>query len=152
MKEHTRIDLLGRCGEKIISNMLSSEGMIIEESVDPFDSSKDMIAYYNDSEYTIEVKTQVPFITKNSFTIRPNQLNKCISVDRLFYVAAPSLNQYRYEGWIFLVNKTFIHKKYKTKNGLDMILIPIDQDAVVPIKKVSDKDFEQLRKFACKNY
>jgi hypothetical protein len=44
MKDRERdIDFLGRIGEKIIINMLSREGKIVEESIDPYDREKDMI-------------------------------------------------------------------------------------------------------------
>ena len=76
---------LGKMGEISIGNYLTEQGHKVIYSIDPYDNTGDM---YVDGELA-EVKTQVPWISKASFTIRSNQLKKCRTVKRLYIVALP---------------------------------------------------------------
>lgn len=143
-------DALGRIGEKIIANIFSQHGAEITESIDPYDSVKDMVI---DGE-TVEVKTQVPFIREKSFTIKKNQLRKCRNVDRLFFVSVPApRHTTKWDGLVFSVNpKTFITREHTTNDGRTMTLIPIEQEAVRMIHEVDDTTLSNLRRYTTSQY
>ena len=141
---------LGLTGEKIVINMLSAAGYRIKTSIKKFDSEKDLIV----EDKTVEVKTQVPFVMKNSFTFKPNQLRKCRSVDVLYFVSVPPpRNKDKWSGWIFEADpKSFVTKNYTTKDGRKMILINRDQPSLRPVKKISDEEINELMKYTVSEY
>lgn len=151
MDHKTRIDALGRIGEKIVCNHLSRMGCIIEESIDPFDSEKDMLV----DGKKVEVKTEQPFVMQNAFSIRSNQLNKCKSVDELYFVSIPPLMKlnYKWGGWIFKADpKAFKTRNYTTKNGTNMVLIDIEQEALTPIEQLTPTEIDHLLKYTKSDY
>jgi hypothetical protein len=107
-----------------------------------------------DGQYKVEVKTQVPFIMKNSFTFKPNQLRKCRSVDVLYFVSVPAPRHTdKWAGWIFRVEpKNFVTSSYRTKDGREMILINREQPALIPVKKMSDEEARELQKYTVSEY
>ena len=122
---------LGLAGEKIIANYFSEQGQKVKHSVDKFDREKDMLI---ENSTKVEVKTQQPYVKMNALTFRPNQLNKCRNVDELYFVTAKAQISpyYKWNDCIFKVNpKTFETKSYKTSYGVEMIAIPIEQEAEI---------------------
>lgn len=150
MDHNQKMDALGRMGEKIVVNYLSKQGYVVEESIDHFDSNKDLTASGN----TVEVKTQVPFIMERAFTIKENQLRKCRGVDILYFVCVPAPSKpFKWEGWLFKADpKTFKTRTRKTKDGRNMVLIDIEQDALEPVEKLTDSHIEQLKKYTVSKY
>jgi hypothetical protein len=151
MTKEELMNELGLAGEKIVINMLSGEGCRIESSINKYDSEKDLMV---DGQYKVEVKTQVPFIMKNSFTFKPNQLRKCRSVDVLYFVSVPAPRHTdKWAGWIFRVEpKNFVTSSYRTKDGREMILINREQPALIPVKKMSDEEARELQKYTVSEY
>ena len=151
MNKKELMNELGLAGEKIVINMLSGEGCRIESSINKYDSEKDLMV---DGQYKVEVKTQVPFIMKNSFTFKPNQLHKCRSVDVLYFVSVPAPRHTdKWAGWIFRVEpKNFVTTTYRTKDGREMILINREQPALIPVKKMSDEEARELQKYTVSEY
>ena len=151
MTKEELMNELGLAGEKIVINMLSSEGCRIESSINKYDSEKDLMV---DGQYKVEVKTQVPFIMKNSFTFKPNQLRKCRSVDVLYFVSVPAPRHTdKWAGWIFKAEpKNFVTSTYTTKDGREMILINREQPALIPVKKMSDEEARELQKYTVSEY
>lgn len=144
---------LGIIGEKIVRNFMTSTGFTITDSIDVYDSDKDFEAVKGDKKYTVEVKTQVPFVTKEAFTIKENQYRKCFSVDLLIFVCVPPNKPFKYAGQIFAMNpKKAKTEKYTTKDGRDMILIPIGQPAFKLIKKLEENEISLLLKSKSTNY
>jgi hypothetical protein len=141
---------LGLMGEKIIINLLNEEGRKVITSINKYDSEKDLLA----DGKKVEVKTQVPFIMKNSFSFKPNQLRKCRSVDELYFVSVPAgRHTDKWEGWIFKANpKEFITTQHRTKDGRDMLLIAREQSALTPIKKMTDEEIKELQKYTVSEY
>ena len=129
---------LGDIGEKIVARYHRSLGMIVEESINPADSVKDLMI----NNETAEVKTQSLFFKENAFTIKTNQLKKCMSVKHLFFVEAPS--NYREDpdaGWVYSVdNSIVVYRAHKTKDGRDMILFPKDQPAIKKLFQITDPE------------
>jgi len=151
MNRDQSIEILGRIGEKIVANYFSQKGSKIVESLDHFDSQKDMMI----DGKTVEVKTQQPFVKLNSLTFRKNQLMKCTSVDELYIVTVPPVMRttYRWGGWILKIDpKTFKYTTYTTKAGNHMICVKIEQDAVEPIHKLSKEECSELSKYAMSDY
>jgi hypothetical protein len=149
------IDKAGELGlmvEKIIVNYLSESGRKISQSLDKFNP-------YNDIESDgkkIEVKTQIPFWLKKSFTIGASQLKKCKSVDELYFVSVPNTNtKYSTEsdGWIYLADpKKFEYKNWTDKEGVEKIIISFDQPALVRVRQLSVSEIKELQKYTSSSY
>lgn len=78
----------GDLGEKLVAKYFRGLGYDVEESLDLFDRKKDMMI----NEETCEVKTQQPWHSENAFSVKENQMKKCLSVDHLIFVETPSEN------------------------------------------------------------
>jgi len=152
MKNDERISILGRIGEKIVINHLNNLGRHVQESLDHYDSEKDLLV----DGKKVEVKTEQPFVLKNAFTFRENQIRKCRSVDELYFVSIPPVisPKYKWGGWLFKADpKKFEEsERYTTKYGNKMVVIPIDQDAITPIRKLTTEEVKELTKYAQSAY
>jgi hypothetical protein len=129
---------------------LSGLGLRVEQSINKYDSEKDMLV----DGYKVEVKTETPYVMKNCFSFRPNQLKKCSTVDVLYIVSVPHPKYTcKADGWIYRVDpKTFKTFNYKTRNGIEMVGIKFDQEAVVPVQKMSDDEIKELKKYTVTQY
>jgi len=134
--------ILGTIGEKIVANYMSRIGRIVEVATDPFDSTKDMKV----NGKSLEVKTQVPFCTKKGFSIKPNQLPKCLNADYFVIVQAPC--DYLDKAAMWKIKKGFKYELTKMKNGDERYLIPWDQEAVVKKMDIVGEEKELLRKYS----
>ena len=134
--------ILGTIGEKIVANYMSRIGRIVEVATDPFDSTKDMKV----NGKSLEVKTQVPYIIKKGFTIKPNQLQKCLNADYFVIVQAPCTHLD--EAAVWKIKKGFKYELTKMKNGDERYLIPRDQEAVVKKMDIVGEEKELLRKYS----
>lgn len=151
MDKKTAIDLLGKTGEKIVANELVKMGLQVEYSINNFDNEKDFIV----DGYKVEVKTEQPYVLKNSISIRKNQLKKCRSVDALFFVLVKPLMRpdYKWGGWLMRVKPDFkINETYTTKFGMEMISIPIEQESVIALRKLTEEENLELLKYAQSAY
>ena len=141
-QENYQKKVLGDIGEKIVGNYMSRIGRTVEMSTDPFDSEKDMKV----NGVSLEVKTQVPFCLENSFTIRKNQLNKCLNVDYFVIVQAPC--EYLNEAAIWKVKKGFTYNTVKLKGGGERLSIPMNQANVIKKMDIVGEDKDLLRKYS----
>ena len=140
---------LGDIGEEIIMTELRSRGHVISKSIDPLDKEKDIVM---DESLKIEVKTQVPFFKKKAFTVRKNQLKKCLECSVLYIISAPA----KYgthdgtEGFVYKVDpKKLKYKFFKTNNGEERVLFEREQEAFVHDFTVTDKEIlEVMRKYS----
>ena len=147
-----KIEILGKMGEKYVGNYLA-ENRKVQFSLDNFDSEKDLMA----DDKTVEVKVGTPFITEGAIAFKKRQLAKCRSVDEFYYVTIPAPKyKYRWSGWLFRIENTFkcrVRKVTRTNGWIDeMALVPIEQDAVVPIHKVQDSVINEMMKYTTSNY
>ena len=143
---------IGVYGEQLVATALTKRGHTVEMSDNPFDSEKDMTI---DGERIAEVKTQVIFMTKNALTYQPNQVRKCSSVDDLYFVTypPPSGKKHMYHGWVIHVDpKKMVTESHKTKDGRDMVLIPIDQPAVTLLDRVGEAHQKILMAMSLSKY
>ncbi len=143
-------EILGKTGEKIVSNYFQRQRMIVEHSIDNFDREKDLIV----EGKNVEVKTMQPYVYKNAFSFRKNQLKKCKSVDRFVIVSVPPLInvKYKYGGKIFEVTSNFSYFEYTTKFGMEMFGINIEQAAVTELYTLSTPENIELLKYATSAY
>jgi len=137
---------MGQIGETIFANFCLANGYKIEMSIDPYDSKKDMIV----DGLTTEVKTQVPYVHKNAFTFKPNQLKKCLTVERLIFVSVPNHRTFHHSaGKIYEINpKKMQYYSYAAKDGRNMIAVPIDQSDMTELFTMSKEHAELLQKYS----
>lgn len=146
------ISILGKTGEKIIVNELLRQGKKVEYSIDEYDSQKDLLV----DGVPAEVKTEQPYLKKNSLTFAENQLRKCRSVEQLFFVTVPPLinKNYKWGGCIFTVDpKKFVCYAYTMGNPQKrMVGIPIEQDAVKLVRRLTEEEINILLRYADSKY
>lgn len=137
---------MGQIGETIFSNFCSANGYKIEMAIDPYDSKKDMMV----DGLTTEVKTQVPYVYKNAFTFKPNQLKKCLTVERLIFVSVPNHKTPHYsEGKIYEIDpKKMQYYSYTARDGRNMIAIPIDQSDMTELFTMSKEHAKLLQTYS----
>ena len=151
MDKKTAIEFLGKTGEKIVANELNKLGKKVEHSINNFDSEKDFLV----DGFKVEVKTEQPYVMKNCISIRKTQLRKCRGVDKLYFVLVPPLMKpnYKWGGWLMEVDPNFtVSETYVTKFGTEMVSIPIEQEAVVPLRRLSTEENRELLKYAQSAY
>jgi len=137
---------MGRAGETIIHNWLNKNGFIVEASVDQYDSEKDMLV----EGKKIEVKTQVPFVIKDAFSILQKQLKKCLNADVVYFISVPNTKHKHYsDGKVYRIDSDKIkYQFHKTKDGRQMILIPIGQPDMKEVFTISPKECEILQRYS----
>jgi hypothetical protein len=143
---HTNILKLGLEGEKVIVEMLRQLDIDVYHVYDDnkFDREKDILV---DGKYKVEVKTQAPFVKLDSFSFLPNQLKKCTEADVLYFVSVPHPTWPHFsDGWIYrAVPNEFKYKNWKDRWGKERILIPIEQEALIPVTKMADEKSKELQ-------
>ena len=147
-----KIEILGKIGEKYVGNYLAKSRKV-EFSLDNFDSEKDLIA----DGKTVEVKVGTPFITEGAIAFKKSQLTKCRSVDEFYFVTIPAPKyDYRWSGWLFRIENNFkckIRNITRSNGWIDeMVLVPIEQDAVIPMFKVEDSVINEMMKYTTSKY
>jgi hypothetical protein len=137
---------LGRAGETIVLNWFSSQGKQFQVSVDQYDSQKDMIV----EGKKVEVKTQVPFVIKNSFSFKENQLRKCLNADYVYFVSVPNEKRpHHSSGKVYCIESSNIKfNYYTTKDGRNMVLIPIDQEGMKEVFTMSENEAKILQRYS----
>lgn len=136
LTENDKKTKTGELGERLVARYYRDQGHKVEESLNLFDREKDMTI----DEETCEVKTQIPWIRENAFTVKENQIRKCLSVERLIFVETPSkFNGYKVEIYEFPKDT----RKYRTKITKDnrkmilfekkngVLLTTIEDDGIV---------------------
>ena len=152
LTKEQNIEILGKIGEKYVGNYLAKNRRV-EFSLDNFDSEKDLLA----DGKTVEVKVGTPFITEGAIAFKKSQLMKCRSVDEFYFVTIPAPKyKYRWSGWLFRIENNFKCKvrNITRSNGWidEMVLVPIEQDAVIPMFKVEDSVINEMMKYTTSKY
>ena len=152
LTKEQNIEILGKIGEKYVGNYLAKNRKV-EFSLDNFDSEKDLLA----DDKTVEVKVGTPFITEGAIAFKKSQLMKCRSVDEFYFVTIPAPKyKYRWSGWLFRIENNFKCKvrNITRSNGWidEMVLVPIEQDAVIPMFKVEDSVINEMMKYTTSKY
>lgn len=140
--------LLGIMGERIVAHTLRKQGHIVEESLNVFDSEKDMLVDNN----PVEVKTQVPYMIEDSFAVFPNQLKKLKNCHRTYFVSVPLKAEDSLAGGIFEIDlKSEDVKAHRVQrhDGVCVICFPRRQKEMKMIHQITDEGIlEQLKKLS----
>lgn len=144
------MEILGKTGEKIVSNYYSKQGKIVEQAINNFDSTKDMLV----DGKKIEVKTQVPFVMKSSFTFKENQLRKCLNADYVVFVSVPNGTMKHYsDGKVYAIeSKKLKYNFYTTKDGRKMVLVAIGQPDMEKLFNMSPEECQELQKYTISSW
>jgi hypothetical protein len=143
----------GLIGEKIVANFLIASGFKIRFLIDPYETAGDLLILWSDGkDQTVEVKTQVPYISKRAFSFNANQVEKLQRVDCLWLVCSTSQ---RYPNHPF-VGKTFLYEKTRgiALNFTDpdprtgRIMLPLEQEALVPGFMLKQDEIDTLKKWS----
>ena len=128
--------LLGMLGEKIVAKHFRDSGHQVEESLNVFDSDKDMII----DGYNIEVKTNAPLIYYDSFSFPKSQHDKIMNSHRVYWVSVPLQTQEdQFAGCIFEMDpKVAKLHTIKFNSGTTSIGIRRQQDGMKVIHKIED--------------
>ena len=132
--------VLGTIGEKIVSNYYSRAGNIVEHSIDPFDSHKDLLVEVE----RVEVKTQTRYYTKDCFTLKTNQLKKCMN--GFYIVECPTSASP--ESSLYKVDKGFRYTTGLMNNGDVRYEIKRLQPAVKKLTDIEGKEKMLLRRYS----
>lgn len=155
MTNHTNILELGRAGELVVIEMLKSLGLNLQIRdmylENKYDSEKDILV---DGKYRVEIKTQAPFVKMDAFTFLPNQIRKCTSADVLYFVSVPHTTwQHFSDGWIYRAEpQNMKYHPWKDRWGKERIIIPIKQEALKPVHKMTDEKAKDLQKLLSTMY
>jgi hypothetical protein len=149
--------ILGCIGELIVKSIIEEsltdsyhdvlEHLEVNLSKNKYDSEKDMCIHLkcaDDPEtvvYTVEVKTEMPFMVENAMTIKENQFRKCSTVDNFIFVEVPNKTS-GYKCNIYEVEDAFKHKTRKTKDGRKMFLYP--KNELKLLTTIDDPDIIEL--------
>lgn len=140
--------LLGMIGERIVAHQLRKSGHEVEESLNVYDSEKDMLV----DGLPCEVKTQVPIMIEDSFGISPKQKAKIFSCHRVYFISVPLKAGDDLAGCVFEMDPRDPNLKahrWSANDGREMICFPRRQTALKMICQIEDQDIlEQLRKLS----
>ena len=151
------IQMLGKAGEAIIRNFLVKHQYTVTDSVDQYDSEKDFLAVKKGKTYTVEVKTQQPYVYKDMISFAESQLPKCLTVDYLFFVVVPPVMQpnYKYGGKILFarpLKDELQYELYQTKAGSRKVGFRIDQKALHCVSSLTESDLAALTRHTVSHY
>jgi hypothetical protein len=151
MKQYEKMQAMGKAGEAIICNKYIERGAKPEMSVNQYDHQKDLMI----DGKKVEVKTQVPFVAKNAFSIGENQLKKCLEADVIHFVSVPNSRfPHPSEGKVYTVEnpKNLQYTYYTTKQGKTMVLFPIEQEAMKEDFLLREDESALLMKYSISGY
>ena len=128
--------LLGMLGEKIVAKHFRDAGCIVDESLNVFDSTKDMVIDGKNAE----VKTNAPLLYYDSFSIPQNQYNKIMNSHRVYWLSVPlQTKEDQFAGCIFEMdpNVAKVHQ-IKFSDGRSVIGLKRQQPGMRVIHKIED--------------
>lgn len=150
-------EIIGDIGETIARTYVEQLGYKVTKSTYKFDSKKDFLYEKDGRVIYAEVKTQQPFVYKEMFSYRVNQLPKCTEIDELYIVSIPPLMHptYKYGGLLFKAEpktKPLSLSEYTTKAGVRMYGFSIKQENLNIVSKISKENVEKMLKYAYSDY
>jgi len=129
--------LLGMIGERIVATWLRKQGHTVEESLYVFDNEKDMLVDGKNAE----VKTQVPIMAEDSFTISINQRSKVLSSYRVYWISVPTRVPNELDGCVFEMDPSselLKAHRWRTNSNREMLCFPRRQTAMKLLFKIED--------------
>jgi len=141
---------LGRAGEVVFGNYMSKQGKIVEYSINQYDNRSDLKI----DGLLYEVKTQVPFVIEDAFTVKENQLRKLKNADYTVFVSVPlKENNHWSAGKVFIIAGSDIEnviRRRTTKDGRQMILLPIRK--MTELFTMSEDNASILQEYSVSNW
>ena len=113
---------------------------MVEHSIDPFDRHKDLLV---DGE-KVEVKTQTRYVTKDCFTLKLNQIKKCMNGYHIVECPTTASN----ESALYKVDKGFRYNTGHMNNGDVRYEIPRKQPAVKKLTDIEGKEKMLLKQYS----
>lgn len=142
----TSMSQLGRAGEVVFGNYMSQQGKVVEYSINQYDSNKDM--KIDGKSY--EIKTQVPFVLEDAFTVKENQLRKLKTADYTVFISVPNKERSHWSsGKVYMIESNKIEKvirRRKTRDGRQMILLPINE--MTELFTMSEENSKILQRYS----
>lgn len=128
--------LLGMLGEKIVAKHFRDSGHQVEESLNIFDSEKDMTI----DGKNVEVKTNAPLIYYDSFSFPKSQYNKIVNSHRVYWVSVPLQTQEdEFAGCVFEMDPKIAKLHLITfGSGKKTIGLRRNQEGMKVIHKIED--------------
>lgn len=139
--------LLGMLGEKIVAKHFRDSGHQVEESLNVFDSDKDMVI----DGYNVEVKTNAPLIYYDSFSFKKGQYNKIMNAHRVYWVSVPLQTQNdQFAGCVFEMDPKVAKLHTITfSSGQTAIGLRRQQDGMKIIHRIEDPNIlKQLKELS----
>lgn len=139
--------LLGMLGEKIVAKHFRDSGHQVEESLNVFDSDKDMVI----DGYNVEVKTNAPLIYYDSFSFKKGQYNKIMNAHRVYWVSVPLQTQEdQFAGCVFEMDPKVAKLHTITfSSGQKAIGLCRQQEGMKIIHRIEDPNIlKQLRELS----
>jgi hypothetical protein len=129
--------LLGMLGEKIVAKHFRDNGHQVDESLNVFDSEKDMIIDGNN----VEVKTNAPLIYYDSFSFPKSQYNKIMNAHRVYWVSVPlQTKDDQFAGCIFEMDPKVVQLHNITfHTGNTITALKRQQPGMKIIHKIEDR-------------
>jgi len=132
--------LLGMLGERIVARWLRETGHVVEESLDMFDSSKDLLC----DGLPVEVKTQVPLISQDCFSVAVSQMPKIRAAHRVYWVSVPLASGLdELAGHVYEMDPAdplLKAHRWSTSAGREMVCFPRRQPALRHVYTLVDPD------------
>ncbi len=152
--------LTGSAGEEFAKHLLESTGGVVTMSSDKFDREKDLVVRYGDFEFKVEVKAQAPLMKHGAFSFSANQLKKLQGVDFTIMIGLRPSKDWAgmikmdspIVGGVFQVRPNFKYTTWRDSQGNGKFMIPVCQESVRLVHRLSDEDLDRLSANTFKAY
>jgi len=134
MKKH----MMGLLGERIVATLYRGHQIEFAETV--FDQHRDLRI----DGRNVEVKTQRMWLKHNAFTYRPNQHQKCTSVDQLIFIDTDT-------GDVYEASPGYKWFRDVAAHG-PMIIVPVEQELVCRLGRATASQVAELKQLSTSKY
>jgi hypothetical protein len=165
MRSPTKTDLMqrtddekrshqGRVGENIVQNYCTENGSKVITSYDTYDGEKDLMI----DGLKIEVKTEVPYFSKDAFTFRNSQLQKCKNCDIVYFVSVPAHGKTHFSfGKVYRIKSeqmkySFYYKDFGPRGKPKMVMVPIRQEGMEHVFDLTEAHIAKLQEFSTSGF
>jgi hypothetical protein len=144
----------GKVGENIVGNYYSELGKIVIYSFNQHDNVKDLLI----EGLKVEVKTEVPFFTKDAFSFRVSQLEKCKNCDLVYFVSVPAYGRTHFSfGKVYRIKSekmkySFYYKDFGPRGKPKMVLVPIRQEGMQEVFDLTEEHIAKLQEYSTSSF
>tara|TARA_R110000868_G_scaffold124490_12_gene329186 strand:+ start:8979 stop:9497 length:519 start_codon:yes stop_codon:yes gene_type:complete len=165
MRSPTKTDLMqrsddekrahqGRVGENIVANYYAEQKKTVITSYDTHDNEKDLLI----EGWKVEVKTEVPYFSKDAFTFRVSQLQKCKNADLVYFVSVPAYGKHHFSfGKVYRIRSekmkySFYYKDFGPRGKPKMVMVPIRQEGMEYVFDLTEGHIAKLQEYSTSNF